>query len=138
MELAAQAAHYSAREWVSFVPKGVVGRGFRRVIIAHKHHQRVARGMSITATQIVQAMVYDDGHIEVLRGPMLDYKEYISVCRADSLAVTVSGILSREILDELVAANFLKQAGPENDCMVTIFRLTDEGRAEAALKQKRS
>jgi hypothetical protein len=114
-----------------------VGRGFRRVIIAHKHHQRFARGMSIIATQIVQAMVYDDGHIEVLRGPTLDYKEYISVCRADGLAVTVSGSLSREILNELVAADFVKQDGPENDRMVTIFRLTDEGRAEAALKQKR-
>jgi hypothetical protein len=93
--------------------------------------------MSITATQTVQAMVYNDGHIEVLRGPTLDYKEYISVCRADGLAVTVSGILSREILNELVAANFVKQDGPENDRMVTIFWLTDEGRADAALKQKR-
>jgi hypothetical protein len=115
----------------------MVGPGFRRVIIAHKHHQRFARVMSITATQIVQAMFYDDGHIEVLRGPTLDYKEYISVGRADGLAVTVSGILSRKILNELVAANFVKQDGPENDRMVTIFRLTDEGRAEAAPKQKR-
>ena len=66
-----------------------------------------------------------------------DYKEYISVCRADGLAVTVSGILSREILNELVAANFVKQDGPENDRMVTIFRLTDEGRVEGSPKQKR-
>jgi DNA-binding MarR family transcriptional regulator len=96
---------------------------------------KIARVMSITATQIVQALVYADRHIEVLRGPTLDYKEYISVCRADGLAV--SGILSREILKELVAAGFVKEEGPENDRMVTIFRLTDEGRAEAALKQKK-
>jgi hypothetical protein len=115
----------------------MVGRDFRRVIVADKHHQRFARRMSMTATQIVQAMVYDDGHIGVLRGPTLDYKEYISVCRADGLAVTVSGILSSEILNELVAANFVKQDGPENDRMVTIFRLTDEGRIEGSPKQKR-
>jgi hypothetical protein len=104
--------------------------------MAHKHHQRFARVMSITATQIVQAMVYDDGHIEVLRGPTLDYKEYISVCRADGLAVTVSGILSRESLNELVAANCVKQDGPEDDRMATIFRLTDEGRARGSPKSK--
>jgi hypothetical protein len=70
---------------------------------------------------------YDDGHIEVLRGATLDYKEYTSVCRADGLAVTVSRILSREILKGLMAADFVKQDDPENDRMVTILRLTDEG-----------
>jgi hypothetical protein len=64
-------------------------------------------------------------------------QEYISVCRADGLAVTVSGNLSREILKELVAADFVKQDDPENDRTVTIFRLTDGGRAGAAPKQKR-
>ena len=139
MELAVQAAHCSARNWVSFVLKGGNGgsRLSPRYIITHKHHQRFSRVMSITATQIVQAMVYDDGHIEVLRDPTLEYKGYISFCRADGFAVTVFGILSREILDELVAANVVEQDGLKNDCMVTIFRLTDEGRAEAALKQKR-
>jgi hypothetical protein len=53
------------------------------------------------------------------------------------MAVTVSGILPREILKELVAADFVKQDDPENDRMVTIFRLTDGGRAGAAPKQKR-
>jgi hypothetical protein len=63
-------------------------------------------------------------------------QEYISVCRADGLAVTVSGILSREILKELVAADFVKQDDPGNDRMVTIFRLTD-GVEPAVPKQKR-
>jgi hypothetical protein len=93
--------------------------------------------MSITAIEILRAMVYGDGYIEALRGPTLDYKEYISVRRADGLAVTFRGILSPEMLNELVSANFVKQDGPENDRMVTIFKVTDEGTAEAALKQKR-
>jgi hypothetical protein len=116
----------------------IVGRGFRRVIIVQKHHQRFACVMSITATEILQAMVYHDGHIEVLRGPTLGYKEYISVCRADGLAMTFSGILSREILNKLVAAKFTKQDGPEDDRMVTIFRLTDEGKARGSPKAKKA
>jgi hypothetical protein len=86
--------------------------------------------VSITATEILQAMIYNDGHIEVLRGPTLDYKDHISVCRADGLAIAFSGILSREILNGLVAANLVKQDDPINDRAVTIFRLTDEGRAQ--------
>ena len=80
--------------------------------------------MSIAA---IQAMVYEGGHIEVLRGPTPQYEEYISVCRANGLVVKLAGTLSREMLNDLVEANFVERDGPENERNVTI-KLTDEGR----------
>lgn len=93
--------------------------------------------MSITAIQILQAMVYEGGHIEVLRGPTPQYEEY-SVCRANGLVVKLAGTLSREMLNDLVEANFVERDGPENERNVTIFKLTDEGREAANLKPNKS
>jgi hypothetical protein len=39
--------------------------------------------MSNTSAEILQALVSDDGDIAVLRGPPHEYKEHISVRRAD-------------------------------------------------------
>jgi hypothetical protein len=94
--------------------------------------------MSITAIQILQAMVYEGGHIEVLRGPTPQYEEYISVCRANGLVVKLAGTLSREMLNDLVEANFVERDGPENERNVTIFKLTDEGREAANLSQTKA
>jgi hypothetical protein len=81
--------------------------------------------MMMTTTDILKAMVSEDGHIRVLRGPT---DEYISIYRADSIAMFAETI-SREILDDLVNASFVKQDGPENEHKVTIFKLTNDGRA---------
>jgi DNA-binding MarR family transcriptional regulator len=94
--------------------------------------------MSITAIQILQAMDYEGGHIEVLRGPTPQYEEYISDCRANGLVVKLAGTISREMLNDLVEANFVERDGPENERNVTIFKLTDEGREAANLKPNKS
>ena len=91
--------------------------------------------VSITATQILRAMASENAHIAVLRGPTHEYQEYISLSRADGLAVAIkfAGTLSREMLTALVEANFVKRDGPENAHNVTVFKLTDEGRMAANL-----
>jgi hypothetical protein len=89
--------------------------------------------MSITIIQILQAMVFEDGYIAVLRGPARDYKEHISVSRADGRATRVRLVFSRKLLNDLVGASFVKQDGPENEQQVTIFKLTDQGRETAKL-----
>ena len=69
-------------------------------------------------------MVSAGGHIVVLRNPAPEYKKHIAVCRADDSVICV---VSSEILDDLVEANFVKQ----DDCkseVELIFRLTDCGR----------
>jgi hypothetical protein len=89
--------------------------------------------MSITILQILQAMVSEDGYIGILRGPTRDYKEHISVSRADGRATKHHLVLSREILNDLVKANFVKQDGPENERQITMFKLTAQGRRTAKL-----
>jgi hypothetical protein len=78
-------------------------------------------------------MVSEDGYIGVLRGPTRDYKEHITVCRADGRATRSSFVFSREMLIDLVRGNFVKQDGLENDRQITIFKLTDQGRRSAKL-----
>jgi DNA-binding PadR family transcriptional regulator len=43
----------------------------------------------------------------------------------------LAGTISREMLNDLVEANFVERDGPENERNVTIFKLTDEGREAA-------
>jgi hypothetical protein len=78
-----------------------------------------------TTTDILQAMISGDGHIEVLRGPT---GKYITVCRADGSAM-FAGDLPPAVLDDLLKASFVSQDGPENAKKITIFRLTDDGKA---------
>lgn len=80
--------------------------------------------MSTTTTEILQKLVSEHGHIVVLRGPTPKYKEHLSVCRADGIAI---GKLSREILNDLVKANFVEQDGRENESKIAIFKLTNYG-----------
>src|SRR5258708_30006700 len=84
--------------------------------------------MSMTTAEILQTMIAEDGHIAVLRGPTPEYKEHITVCRADGIA---TGTLSREILYDLIEANFVKEHGRESESKLTIFTLTDYGREAA-------
>lgn len=86
--------------------------------------------MSMTTAEILQTMISENGHISVLRGPTPEYKEHICVCRADGVA---TGSLSREILYDLIEANFVKEHGPESESNLTIFTLTDYGREAAGL-----
>jgi hypothetical protein len=88
--------------------------------------------MSNTNAEILQALVSDDGDIAVLRGPTHEYKEHISVRRADGSAMRFAVFCSRKTLDDLVKANFVKQDGPENERQITMFKLTDDGREAAA------
>jgi len=74
----------------------------------------------MTSTEILQAMVAENGHIEVLRGPTT---EYITVCRPDRSAL-LEGDLPRSILDDLIRASFVWQDGKESGEHVTTFRLT--------------
>ena len=89
--------------------------------------------MSNTNAEILQALVSDDGDIAVLRGPTHEYKEHISVRRADGSAMRFAVFCSRKTLDDLVKANFVKQDGPENERQITMFKLTDDGRRAAEL-----
>jgi hypothetical protein len=79
----------------------------------------------MTTTEILCAMIAEDGHIEVLKGPTA---EYITVCRPDGRAL-LEGDLPRSILDDLLAASFVRQDGQENERRVTVFRLTSDGKA---------
>jgi hypothetical protein len=78
----------------------------------------------MSATDILQAMVSENGHIRVLRGPE---DEYISACRANGLAIFAEPI-PREMLDGLIKAGFVKKAAPENERGVTIYELRDHSR----------
>lgn len=68
------------------------------------------------------------GRIAVLRRPTFKYKEHIAVCRADGLAI---GILTREILDDLIEANLVEHAGEDES--KAIFKLTDYGKEAAKM-----
>lgn len=83
------------------------------------------RQMSMTIAEVLQLMISEGGHIAVLRGPTQEYKGFVTVCRGDGVA---GSVLSREMLDELVKANFIKQHGRENESKLTLFKLTDDGR----------
>jgi DNA-binding MarR family transcriptional regulator len=50
----------------------------------------------------------------------------------------LAGTISREMLNDLVEANFVERDGPENERNVTIFKLTDEGREAANLSQTKA
>jgi hypothetical protein len=89
--------------------------------------------MSITTTQIVRAMVFEDADIAVLRGPTHDYREHISLRRGEGRLVRSALVFSREMLNELLEANFVKRDGPENDQQITVFKLTVHGRVAAEL-----
>jgi hypothetical protein len=89
--------------------------------------------MSITTVQILQAMFTEDAYIAVLRGPTRHYKEHISVCRVNGRATRVRLVLSRQQLNDLIGANFVRQDGPEKEDQITVFRLTDQGREIAKL-----
>jgi hypothetical protein len=80
-----------------------------------------------TKAKILQTMIFRHGHIAVLRGPTSEYKEHIALCRADGGLET----FSREIFDELVKANLIEQASPENEKKVTIFRVSVRAREAA-------
>ena len=71
----------------------------------------------MTATEILQK-ISEGGYLAVLRGPTLEYKELISVCHADGVAACT---LSRELLNDLVEADLVKQDGSENQSKVTVF-----------------
>jgi hypothetical protein len=90
--------------------------------------RRTEGPVSMTTAEILQTMISENGHIAVLRGPTAKYKQHICVCRADGLA---TGTLSLETLNDLVAVNFVKQDGQENESKLTIFTLTDYGREAA-------
>jgi hypothetical protein len=79
----------------------------------------------LSTTEILQSMIVEDGHIRVLRGPTDDY---ISVCRADGRAMFAE-TLPREMFNDLMNQSFIRQDGPENENKVTIYRLTEDGRA---------
>src|SRR3984885_7365644 len=89
--------------------------------------------MSITIVQILRALVSQDSDITVLRGPTHEYMEHISVRRADGRAMRFAVVCSRQMLNDLVRANFVKQDGPENERQITRFKLTDDGRRAAEL-----
>ena len=84
--------------------------------------------MSVTVIQVLQVMVFEDADIAVLRGPTHDYRELISLRRADRRARTSTLVLSRDFLNNLVEADLVKQVGPEDDRQTTVFELTVEGR----------
>jgi hypothetical protein len=89
--------------------------------------------MSITIAPILRALVSEDGDIAVLRGPTHEYTDHISVRRADGRAMRFAVVCSREMLNDLVRASFVKQDGPENERQITMFKLTDDGRRAAEL-----
>jgi hypothetical protein len=86
--------------------------------------------MSMMALQTLRAMVFEKGHIKVVGAPEHEYREFIAVCGANGLAIS-SITLSRDMLDNLVKSNFVKQDGPESESHITIFKLTDKGRDAA-------
>ena len=77
----------------------------------------------MTTTEILGAMVAEDGHVEVLRGPTA---EYITVCRPDGRALLEGG-LPRSMLDDLVAASFVRQDGSQREAR---YRLSAHPRRE--------
>jgi hypothetical protein len=83
---------------------------------------------TMTATEILQAMVAADGYIQVLRGPTA---EYITVCWPDGTAL-LAGDLPRSILDGFLAQSYVEQGGVENDKRKTVFRLTTDGKKAGA------
>jgi hypothetical protein len=80
--------------------------------------------MSMTTAEILQMLASVGGRIAALRSPTPEYKEHIAVCRADGVAI---GILTREILDDLVEANLVKQDDCEHESKA-IFELSDYGK----------
>jgi uncharacterized protein YjhX (UPF0386 family) len=78
--------------------------------------------MSMTTAETLQMMA-SGGRIAVLRRPTPKYNEHIAVCRADGVAIST---LTREILNDLVEANLVKQDG--GDESKAIFSLTDYGK----------
>jgi hypothetical protein len=89
---------------------------------------KMERQMSMTTAEVLQTMISENGHIAVLRGPTAKYRNHLCVCRADGLSI---GTLCRETLNDLVAVNFVKQDGPENENKLSIFKLTDYGKEAA-------
>jgi hypothetical protein len=77
-----------------------------------------------STTELLQKMVAEGAHIEVLRGPTA---EYITVCRKDRSAL-FAGDLPREIFDDLRSASLIYQDGEEDGRGVSTFRLTSDGR----------
>jgi DNA-binding PadR family transcriptional regulator len=82
--------------------------------------------MSTTTAEMLQLIASVGGYIVVLRSPTAKYKEYIAVCGADGVAIS---ILTREILDGLVEANLVKR--DHEDESKVIFELTDYGKEAA-------
>jgi hypothetical protein len=82
--------------------------------------------MSMTTAELLQMMASVGGRIAVLQSPTPAYKDYIAVCRADGVAI---GILTREVLDDLIESNLVKQDG--GDESKAIFELTDYGKETA-------
>jgi hypothetical protein len=82
--------------------------------------------MSMAIAEILQMMASAGGRIAVLRRPTPKYKDHIAVCRADGVAI---GILTREVLDDLVESNLVKQEGGDEG--KAIFELTDYGKTTA-------
>jgi hypothetical protein len=102
------------------------------------HTRRAPRGHS-GAVQSIDALrdfARNDFGERPYRGsarPAPQYKECILVCRADGRATRSALAFSREMLDDLVNANFVKRDGPENERQTTMFKLTDDGRRAAEL-----
>jgi hypothetical protein len=82
--------------------------------------------MSMTTAELLQMMASVGGRIAVLQSPTPAYKDHIAVCRADGVAIS---ILTREILDDLVESNLVKQDG--GDESKAVFELTDYGKETA-------
>jgi hypothetical protein len=72
------------------------------------------------------------GRIAVLQSPTPEYKEHIAVCRADGVAI---GILTRDILDDLIEANLVKKDAEDES--KAIFRLSDSGKDAAKIPLKK-
>jgi hypothetical protein len=75
--------------------------------------------------EILQAMVAERGHIEVVRGS-ITAREYIYVCRPDG-RVLLAGDLPREMLDQLLKQSFVYKHGEENERCVATYHLTPDG-----------
>jgi hypothetical protein len=89
---------------------------------------KIERQMSMTTADILQKMISEGCHIAVLRGPTPEYKDHISVCRGDGIAI---GTLSCETFKSLLEADFVKQVGRGDESDLTIFKLSDRGRMSA-------
>jgi hypothetical protein len=81
----------------------------------------------VASAEVLEIIVSIGGYIVALRNPTHQYKNHIVVPRRDGIAVD---ILSREILDDLVDANFIEQGDCDHETGI-IFKLTDSAREAA-------